>query len=54
MAEFVGKKAVFYQNGTWAYNDVKDLGDDNLGRLPIFIGVDGEENQGLCTGSENF
>ena len=54
VAEFVGKKAVFYQNGTWAYNDVKDLGDDNLGMLPIYIGVDGEENQGLCTGSENF
>ena len=41
VAEFVGKKAVFYQNGTWAYNDVKDLGDDNLGMLPIYIGVDG-------------
>ena len=54
VAEFVGKKAVFYQNGTWAYNDVKDLGDDNLGMLPVYIGVDGEENQGLCTGSENF
>ncbi len=25
VAEFVGKKAVFYQNGTWAYSDVKDL-----------------------------
>ena len=54
VAEFVGKKAVFYQNGTWAYSDIKDLGDDNLGMLPIYIGVDGEENQGLCTGSENF
>ena len=54
VAEFVDKKAVFYENGTWAYNDVKDLGDDNLGMLPIYIGVDGEENQGLCTGSENF
>ena len=54
VAEFVGKKAVFYQNGTWAYSDVKDLGDDNLGMLPIYIGVDGEENQGLCTGTENY
>ena len=54
VAEFVGKKAVFYQNGTWAYNDVKDLGDDNLGMLPIYIGVDGEEKQGLCTGTENY
>ena len=22
--------------------------------LPIYIGADGEENQGLCTGSENY
>ena len=22
--------------------------------LPIYIGVDGEENQGLCTGTENY
>ena len=54
VAEFVNKQAVFYQNGTWAYTDIKDLGDDNLGMLPIYIGVDGEENQGLCTGSENY
>ena len=54
VAEFVTNKAVFYQNGTWAYSDVRDLGDDNLGMLPIYIGVDGEENQGLCTGTENY
>ncbi len=54
MAEFVTNKAVFYQNGTWAYNDVAELGDDNLGMLPIYIGVDGEEKQGLCTGTENY
>ena len=54
VSEFVNKQAVFYQNGTWAYTDIKDLGDDNLGMLPIYIGVDGEENQGLCTGSENY
>ena len=53
-SEFSLGEAVFYQNGTWAYNDVKDLGDDNLGMLPIYIGAEGEENQGLCTGSENF
>ena len=54
VAEFVDKKAVFYQNGTWAYGDISSLGDDNLGMLPIYIGAEGEENQGLCTGSENF
>ncbi len=54
VAEFVTEQAVFYQNGTWAYSDISDLGDDNLGMLPIYIGVDGEENQGLCTGTENY
>ena len=54
VSEFVGEKAVFYQNGTWAYEDVKSLGDENLGMLPIYIGAEGEENQGLCTGSENY
>ncbi|MGN0991204.1 MAG: extracellular solute-binding protein, partial [Candidatus Ventricola sp.] len=54
VAEFVGEKAVFYQNGTWAWNDVKDLGAENLTMLPIYIGVEGEESQGLCTGTENY
>ena len=54
VAEFVTEKTVFYQNGTWAYSDIADLGDDNLGMLPIYIGADGEENQGLCTGTENY
>ena len=54
VAEFVGEKAVFYQNGTWAWNDVKDLGAENLTMLPIYIGAEGEENQGLCTGTENY
>ena len=54
VAEFVGEKAVFYQNGTWAWNDVSSLGAENLTMLPIYIGVEGEENQGLCTGTENY
>lgn len=57
--EFKTGKAVFYQNGTWAYDTVKEadgegLKDDEIGMLPIYIGVKGEENQGLCTGSENY
>ena len=53
-AEFVTEEAVFYQNGTWEYNNVVDLGDENLGMLPIYIGVEGEEEQGVCTGTENY
>ena len=53
-AEFVTEEAVFYQNGTWEYNNIADIGDENLGILPIYIGVEGEENQGVCTGTENY
>lgn len=55
-ADFATASAVFYQNGTWAYGDIKgnDVADEDLGYLPIFIGAEGEENQGLCTGSENY
>lgn len=55
-AEFALGDAVFYQNGTWAYTDLSDNGmaDESLGMLPIYIGAEGEENQGLCTGSENY
>ena len=54
VAEFVGEKAVFYQNGTWAWGDISSLGAENITMLPILIGGEGEENQGLCTGTENF
>lgn len=57
-SEFALGEAVFYQNGTWAYGEdgvtSEGLKDDELGMLPIYIGVEGEENQGLCTGSENY
>lgn len=55
-SEFALGEAVFYQNGTWAYNDIKDMevADEDMGMLPIYIGAEGEENQGLCTGSENY
>ena len=56
VAEFALGQAVFYQNGTWAYADLSTNGmsDESLGMLPIYIGAEGEENQGLCTGSENY
>ena len=55
-AEFIMGEAVFFQNGTWEYGNLIDGGmtDDDLGMLPIYIGAAGEENQGLCTGSENY
>lgn len=55
-SEFNNGEAVFYQNGTWAWDDTMEekLGEKNVGIMPIYIGADGEEGQGLCTGSENY
>ena len=53
VAEFVNGQAVFYQNGTWAYGDISSIGDDNIGYLPIYIGVR-DEKEGLSCGTENY
>ena len=52
--EFLAEKAVFFQNGTWEYGSVSALGDENITMLPIYIDAEGEEAQGLCTGTENY
>lgn len=53
-AEFINGEAVFYQNGTWEYSALSEAwGDDEMTMIPIYIGVEGEENQGLCSGTEN-
>jgi raffinose/stachyose/melibiose transport system substrate-binding protein len=52
-SEFVNQEAVFFQNGTWEYDAVKAIGDDNLAYLPIYFGVD-DANEGLCMGTENY
>ena len=53
--EFKEGKAVFYQNGTWEYAGLIDAGlkAEDLAMIPIYCGVDGEENAGLCCGTEN-
>ena len=52
--EFINGDAVFYQNGSWEYGELsKTYGDDELAMIPIYFGVD-DENEGLATGTENF
>lgn len=53
VAEFQQGKAVFYQNGTWEYANATAIGKENIGYLPIYFGVNDEE-QGLCAGTENY
>ena len=56
--EFLNNEAVFFQNGSWEYNnlvgDGKPFTDDDLTMMPIYVGVGDEANQGLCTGTENY
>ena len=56
--EFLAEEAVFFQNGSWEYNNLvgtdKPFTDDDLTMLPIYVGVGDEANQGLCTGTENY
>lgn len=59
-AEFGQEQAVFFQNGSWEYSNlVTDeskgfkMNPDDLTMIPIYCGVEGEEEAGLCCGTEN-
>ena len=55
-AAFGQGKAVFYQNGTWEYAGLISnygMNPEDLVMLPIYIGVEGEENAALPCGTEN-
>lgn len=59
MAEFALEKCVMVQNGNWAWSQIKDVAGnkvqaDNLRYLPVYIGAEGEETQGLAIGTENY
>ena len=56
-AEFGQGKAVFYQNGSWDFSNLTTkfaMSPDSLAMIPIYCGVDGETNAGLCAGTENM
>ena len=55
--EFGKKQAVFYQNGNWEYDALVNnygLKPSKLTMIPLYGGVDGEENAGLNSGTENY
>lgn len=47
-AEFALGKVAFYPNGVWSYSQIKgnEVADDDLGMLPYYMGIDGEEATG--------
>ncbi len=59
MAEFALEECAMVQNGNWAWGQISGVSGnkvkaENVKYLPIYTGVDGEESQGLCIGTENF
>ena len=58
-AEFGQGKAVFYQNGSWEFANLTGeekgfkMNPEDLAMIPIYCGVEGEEQSGLCCGTEN-
>lgn len=59
MAEFALGKAAMVQNGNWAWEQISEVKgnkvkSEDVKYMPIYTGVDGEENQGLCVGTENY
>lgn len=59
MGEFARGEVAMVQNGNWGWGQVKDakgnvVNEDDIKFLPIYTGVDGEENQGICIGTENY
>lgn len=59
MAEFALGKAAMVQNGNWAWEQISKVSgntvkSDDIKYLPIYMGIEGEEKQGLCIGTENY
>ena len=59
MEEFAMGKAAMVQNGNWAWNQISGIDGNQVKEqdvkfLPIYTGVNGEEEQGLCIGTESY
>ncbi|MBR4085710.1 MAG: ABC transporter substrate-binding protein [Lachnospiraceae bacterium] len=59
MAEFALGQCAMVQNGNWAWSQIAEVSgnvvkEENIGFLPLYMDLEGEENQGLCVGTENY
>ena len=59
MAEFALGKAAMVQNGNWGWGQISEVEGNTVKAedvkfMPIYTGIEGEEKQGLCIGTENF
>lgn len=59
MTEFAKGECAMVQNGNWAWGQISEtegnvVEAENCKYLPIYCGLNGEETQGLCIGTENY
>ena len=59
MAEFALGKVAMVQNGNWSWSQISGVKGntvtaEDIKMIPIYTGVEGEENQSICIGTENY
>ena len=59
MAEFALGKCAMVQNGNWAWSQINGISgntvkEQNIKFLPLYMGIEGENEQGICIGTENY
>lgn len=59
MAEFAKGQSAMVQNGNWAWSQIANVSGnvvkpEDIKFLPIYMGNEDEEEQGLCIGTENY
>ncbi len=59
MAEFALGKCAMVQNGNWGASQILGVSGNTVAAedikfMPIYMGIEGEENIGICIGTENF
>lgn len=59
MEEFALEKVAMVQNGNWAWGQISGVNGnkvqpENVKYMPLYMGIEGEESQGLCIGTGNY
>lgn len=59
MAEFALGQAAMVQNGNWGWSQISGVSgntvkETDVKMMPMYMGIEGEENQGICIGTENY
>lgn len=59
MAEFALGQAAMVQNGNWGWSQISGVEgntvkESDVKMMPMYTGIEGEGNQGICIGTENY